>query len=91
MAVRYRFTSADINNRVIREELRRFGVNVEGPSRVKQMCRSAIRERLKKITKDTKFFPAIDTLRILTQHKDYLKLHDIIDINNLSIYCRANC
>lgn len=86
----YYFTSADKNNRFFREELRRFGVNVEEPISLKQMCRTAIRERLRKISNDTTIFPAIDTLRIPNQIKNYLKLRDIIDIESSSIHCRAN-
>lgn len=86
----YHLTSADINNRFIRENLKRIDVNVEEPVSLKQMCRSAIRERLRKSSKDTTIFPAIDTLHIPSQLKDYLKLRDIIDICSSSIHCRAN-
>lgn len=86
----YHLTSADINNQFIRENLKRIDVNVEEPVSLKQMCRSAIRERLRKSSKDTTIFPAIDTLHIPSQLKNYLKLRDIIDICSSSIHCRAN-
>lgn len=86
----YHLTSADINNRFIRENLKRIDVNVEEPVSLKQMCRSAIRQRLRKSSKDTTIFPAIDTIHIPTQLKNYLKLRDIIDICSSSIHCRAN-
>lgn len=71
LAAGYHFTSVDHSNRVIREKLRRFGVNFAEPNSLKQMCRSAIRERLRKSTKDTTIFPAIDTLQIPTLMRDY--------------------
>lgn len=89
LAAGYHFTSVDHSNRVIREKLRRFGVNVAEPNSLKQMCRSAIRERLRKSTKDTTIFPAIDTLHIPTLMRDYLKLRDIIDIDSLDGHCRG--
>lgn len=90
LAAGYHFTSVDVNNHFIREELKSFNVIVDEPISLKQMCRSAIRERLKKFTKDTTIFSAIDTLRIPTQLKNYLKLRDIIDIESSFIHCRAN-
>lgn len=89
LAAGYHFTSVDVNNHFIREELKNVNVNVDEPISLKQMCRSAIRERLRKFTKDTTIFPAIETLRIPTQLKDYLKLHDIIVIESSTIHCRA--
>ena len=64
-----------------------YDINIDEPLSLKQLCRSQIRTQLRTVLNDTTIFPSIEQLPIPSSLKTFLKLHDIIDLNNSSINC----
>ncbi|XP_048743730.2 uncharacterized protein LOC125657117 [Ostrea edulis] len=89
LAAGYHYTNDDLDNRYIKEQLERHGVNAEEARSLKQTCRSVIREHLRTVSKDTSLFPFVEKLPIPESLKTYLKLCNIIDLKNISMKCKA--
>ena len=84
----YHITLDDRNDLFMYEkELRHYDINIDEPLSLKQLCRSQIRTQLRTVLNDTTIFPSIEQLPIPSLLKTFLKLHDIIDLNNSSINC----
>nr|XP_022301431.1 uncharacterized protein LOC111109554 isoform X2 [Crassostrea virginica] len=84
----YHITLDDRNDLFMYEKaLRHYDINIDEPLSLKQLCRSQIRTQLRTVLNDTTIFPSIEQLPIPSSLKTFLKLHDIIDLNNSSINC----
>lgn len=89
LAAGYNFSTADRKDD-LKERLKRYGVQNEEPAMLKQLCRTAIRRRLRIVTEDKTIFPAIDKLDIPQILRGFLKLHDVINLlNKSSINCKT--
>lgn len=89
-AAGYNLSSADRKDD-LKERLKRYDVQNEEPATLKQICRTAIRERLRIVAEDKTIFPAIDELEIPKTVKEFLKLYDVFNPRyQSSINCRTN-
>lgn len=79
----YNITIDDRNNRFFKERLRRYDISVDEPFSLKQLCRSHIRIQLRAALNDSTMFTAIEKLPLPTSLKRFLKLQDIIDLDDL--------
>lgn len=88
-AAGYNLSSADRKDG-LKEKVKSYGVQNEEPAMLKQICRTAIRERLRIVTEDKTIFPAIDKLEIPKILREFLKLYDVINpLYQSSINCRT--
>lgn len=88
-AAGYNLSSADRKDG-LKEKVKSHGVQNEEPAMLKQICRTAIRERLRIVTEDKTIFPAIDKLEIPNILREFLKLYDVINpLYQSSINCRT--
>ena len=72
----------------IKDRLLHYGIDIDEPLSLKQLCRTHIRNQLRIVLNDTTILPSIEQLPIPSSLKMFLKLHDVIDLNNSSINCR---
>ena len=79
----YNITIDDRNNRFFKERLRRYDISVDEPFSLKQLCRSHIRIQFRAALNDSTMFTAIEKLPLPTSLKRFLKLQDIIDLDDL--------
>ncbi|XP_061171205.1 uncharacterized protein LOC133180747 isoform X2 [Saccostrea echinata] len=87
IAAGYHYTHDDLDSQDIQIKMKEYGFTMEEPLSLKHSCRSMIRKHLRILNKDTTIFPSVDKLPIPLSLKDYLKLYNIIDLNNCSIDC----
>lgn len=87
----YKFTTSDTND--IENELPSLKGTYElakdhgHVTKLKQLCRTNLRNHIRYVNKDTSVFPMIDRLRLPTRMKDYLKLWDVSPVDLTSTVC----
>lgn len=87
-AAGYNFSTEDLNDN-LKQKVNDLGVYNEEPARLKQICRTAIRARLRTVAEDQTIFPAIDALEIPQILINFLKLQDVVNLDKSSFICRT--
>lgn len=73
----YNFSRNDRSDMSLVKKLEGYDIRINEPDRLKNICRTAIREQLRRVAEDKTIFPAIDVLCIPKDLKDFLKLYDM--------------
>lgn len=87
-AAGYNFSTEDLNDN-LKQKMNELRVHNEEPARLKQICRTAIRARLRTVAEDQTIFPAIDALEIPQILINFLKLQDVVNLDKSSFICRT--